>query len=148
MELFLEDFSVAELIAEVASTIRPMVETNANTLHLQVAPDLGEMHADQMKVRQGLYNLLSNAVKFTEGGVVTVTALRETMDEREWMVFRVADAGNGLGADQIGRLFQDFTQADTSTTRRFGGTGLGLALARRFCQMMGGDVTVHSVPGE
>jgi signal transduction histidine kinase/CheY-like chemotaxis protein len=148
MELFLEDFGVAELIAEVASTIRPLVEANANTLHLRVAEDLGKMHADQMKVRQGLYNLLSNAVKFTQDGQVTVTALRETMDEREWMVFRVADTGIGLSADQIVRLFQDFTQADTSTTRRFGGTGLGLALTRRFCQMMGGDVTVHSVPGE
>jgi signal transduction histidine kinase/CheY-like chemotaxis protein len=148
MELFLEDFSVAELIAEVASTIRPMVEANANTLNLQLAADLGSMHADQMKVRQGLYNLLSNAVKFTQDGTVTVTALREMMDEREWMVFRVADTGIGLGADQIVRLFQDFTQADTSTTRRFGGTGLGLALTRRFCQMMGGDVTVHSNPGE
>ena len=148
MELFLEDFGVAELIAEVASTIRPMVETNANTLILQVAPELGEMRADQMKVRQGLYNLLSNAVKFTQDGDVTVTALRETMDGREWMVFRVADTGIGLDPDQIVRLFQDFTQADTSTTRRFGGTGLGLALTRRFCQMMGGDVTVHSVLGE
>jgi signal transduction histidine kinase/DNA-binding response OmpR family regulator len=148
MELFLESFDVAELIAEVASTIRPMVETNANTLHIQLAPELGQMHADQMKVRQGLYNLLSNAVKFTQDGSVTVTAVRETMDGREWMVFRVADTGIGLSADQIVRLFQDFTQADTSTTRRFGGTGLGLALTRRFCQMMGGDVTVHSVPDE
>ncbi|MBW3572081.1 MAG: response regulator, partial [Gemmatimonadetes bacterium] len=148
MELFTEDFDVAELIAEVASTIRPMVEANANTLQLQLAPDLGRMHADQMKVRQGLYNLLSNAVKFTRDGTVTVTAVREGMDGQEWMVFRVADTGIGLSADQIVRLFQDFTQADTSTTRRFGGTGLGLALTRRFCQMMGGDVTVHSVPGE
>src|SRR5688500_18583237 len=97
MELFLEDFDVPELIAEVASTIRPMVETNANTLILQVAPGLGQMHADQMKVRQGLYNLLSNAVKFTQDGTVTVTALRETMDEQEWMVFRVTDTGIGLG---------------------------------------------------
>jgi signal transduction histidine kinase/DNA-binding response OmpR family regulator len=148
MELFLEDFDVAELIAEVASTIRPMVETNANTLTLQVAPGLGQMHADQMKVRQGLYNLLSNAVKFTQDGTVTVTALREMMDEQEWMVFQVTDTGIGLEPEQIVRLFQDFTQADTSTTRRFGGTGLGLALTRRFCQMMGGDVTVHSIPGE
>ena len=106
------------------------------------------MHADQMKVRQGLYNLLSNAVKFTQDGTVTVTAAREMMDEREWMVFRVTDTGIGLSPDQIVQLFQDFTQADTSTTRKFGGTGLGLALTRRFCQMMGGDVTVHSVPGE
>jgi signal transduction histidine kinase/CheY-like chemotaxis protein len=148
MELYLETFDVAELIAEVASTIRPLVTTNANTLRLELAPDLGQMHADQMKVRQGLFNLLSNAVKFTQDGTITVNAGREVMDDREWMLFRVADTGIGLGADQIVRLFQDFTQADTSTTRKFGGTGLGLALTRRFCQMMGGDVTVHSDAGE
>jgi signal transduction histidine kinase/CheY-like chemotaxis protein len=148
MELYLEDFDVAELINEVASTIRPLVQDNANTLKIEMAPELGQMHADQMKVRQGLFNLLSNAVKFTHDGTVTVHAGREEMDGREWMVFRVADTGIGLSADQIVRLFQDFTQADTSTTRKFGGTGLGLALTRRFCQMMGGDVTVHSVPDQ
>jgi CheY-like chemotaxis protein/anti-sigma regulatory factor (Ser/Thr protein kinase) len=106
------------------------------------------MHADQIKVRQGLYNLLSNAAKFTHDGRVTLNAGRENMDGTEWIVFRVADTGIGLSAEQIVKLFQDFTQADASTTRKFGGTGLGLALTRRFCQIMGGDVTVHSVPGE
>jgi len=148
MELFLESFDVAEMIDEIACTIRPLVEQNANTLNLELAPDLGAMHADQMKVRQGLYNLLSNAVKFTQGGTITVDAGRQRMDGREWIVFRVADTGIGLGPEQTVRLFQDFTQADASTTRKFGGTGLGLALTRRFCQMMGGDVTVHSVAGE
>lgn len=148
MELFLESFDVGELIAEVASTLRPIVEKNANTLHVECAPDLGVMHADQIKVRQALYNLLSNAVKFTQGGTVTVNAGREIMDGSEWMVIRVSDTGIGLSPEQIVKLFQDFTQADASTTRKFGGTGLGLALTRRFCQMMGGDVTVHSVCGE
>lgn len=148
MELFLESFDVGELIAEVASTIRPIVEKNANTLHVECAPDLGVMHADQIKVRQALYNLLSNAVKFTQGGTVTVNAGREIMDGGQWMVIQVTDTGIGLSPEQIVKLFQDFTQADASTTRKFGGTGLGLALTRRFCQMMGGDVTVHSVPGE
>jgi CheY-like chemotaxis protein/anti-sigma regulatory factor (Ser/Thr protein kinase) len=106
------------------------------------------MHADQMKVRQGLYNLLSNAVKFTHSGKITVDADRQRMDAREWIVFRVADTGIGLSPEQIGKLFEDFTQADPSTTRKFGGTGLGLALTRRFCQMMGGDVTVESIRGE
>ena len=136
------------MIDEVASTIRPMVEKNANTLHIECAPDLGVMHADQIKVRQGLFNLLSNAAKFTHDGNITLNAGRELMDGSEWIVFRVTDTGIGLSPEQIVKLFQDFTQADASTTRKFGGTGLGLALTRRFCQMMGGDVTVHSVPGE
>ena len=148
MELFLESFDLAELIDEVASTIRPLVEKNANTLHIERAPDLGVMHADQIKVRQGLFNLLSNAVKFTQEGNITLDASRQRMDGSEWVVFRVTDTGIGLSPEQIVKLFQDFTQADASTTRKFGGTGLGLALTRRFCQMMGGDVTVHSVPGE
>ncbi len=148
MELFLENFDVAELIVEVASTIQPLVVKNANTLHIECAADLGVMHADQIKVRQGLFNLLSNAVKFTQKGTVTLDANRQNMDGHEWIIFRVTDTGIGLSADQIVKLFQDFTQADASTTRKFGGTGLGLALTRRFCQMMGGDVTVHSIPGE
>ena len=148
MELFLESFDLAELIDEVASTIPPLVEKNANTLRIECAPDLGVMHADQIKVRQGLFNLLSNAVKFTKEGSVTLNAGRECMDGCDWIVFRVEDTGIGLSPDKIVKLFQDFTQADASTTRKFGGTGLGLALTRRFCQMMGGDVTVHSVPAE
>jgi CheY-like chemotaxis protein len=148
MELFLESFDVGEMIAEVASTIQPLVQENGNRLEMVLAPELGSIHADQMKVRQGLFNLLSNAVKFTRDGSITVDAGRERMNGVEWIVFRVADTGIGLSADQIVRLFQDFTQADASTTRKFGGTGLGLALTRRFCQMMGGDVTVHSVPHE
>ncbi len=148
MELFLESFDLGELIAEVASTIRTIVEKNANTLHVECASDLRMMHADQIKVRQALFNLLSNAVKFTQGGTITVNANREIMDGREWMVVRVTDTGIGLSPEQIVKLFQDFTQADASTTRKFGGTGLGLALTRRFCQMMGGDVTVQSRPGE
>src|SRR6185295_8425458 len=108
---------------------------------------LGMMYADQIKVRQGLFNLLSNAVKFTHEGHITLDAGHERRDGRKWIVFRVADTGIGLSPEQIVKLFQDFTQADASTTRKFGGTGLGLALTRRFCQMMGGDVTVSSVPG-
>jgi CheY-like chemotaxis protein/anti-sigma regulatory factor (Ser/Thr protein kinase) len=106
------------------------------------------MHADLTKVRQALFNLLSNAAKFTHDGLVTLDASRQRMDGSEWIVFRMSDSGIGMSPEQILKLFQAFTQADVSTTRKFGGTGLGLALTRRFCQMMGGDVTVHSVPGE
>jgi PAS domain S-box-containing protein len=148
MDLFLETFDVGTMVDEVASTMRQLVEKNSNTMHVEQAPDLGTIHADQIKVRQGLFNLLSNAAKFTREGNIILEATRTQMDGRDWIMFRVTDNGIGLSNDQIVKLFQDFTQADASTTRKFGGTGLGLALTRRFCQMMGGDVTVHSVKGE
>ena len=148
MELSLETFEVAKMIDDVASTIQPMVEKNSNTLRIEHAENLGWMHADQIKVRQAISNLLSNSVKFTHEGRITLEAGRENMDGGEWIVFRVTDTGIGLSPDQIAKLFKNFTQADASTTRKFGGTGLGLALTRRFCLMMGGDVTVHSVLGE
>src|SRR5688572_15039626 len=149
MELHLELFDVGDLIAEVASTIDMQVAKNGNTLQIQcIPPDIGFMRADLSKVRQGLFNLVSNAAKFTHGGQIRIDAERQTMDGIEWIMFRVSDTGIGLSPEQSVRLFQAFTQADASTTRKFGGTGLGLALTRRFCQMMSGDVTVHSVPGE
>ncbi|MEO5903744.1 MAG: response regulator [Gemmatimonadaceae bacterium] len=148
MELYLEHFDLNTLIDEVASTIQPMVEKNCNTLHIERPLHIGTMRADQIKVRQALFNLVSNAAKFTQNGSITLKAERQRMDDSDWIVFRVTDTGIGLSADKVLRLFQDFTQADASTTRKFGGTGLGLALTRRFCQMMGGDVSVHSVPGE
>jgi signal transduction histidine kinase/CheY-like chemotaxis protein len=148
MELHLETFDIPSLIAEVASTIELQVEKNGNTLEITCSPDVGVMRADLSKVRQGLFNLVSNAAKFTHGGQIQVEAERQVMDGSDWILFRVSDTGIGLSAAQIVRLFQSFTQADASTTRKFGGTGLGLALTRRFCQMMSGDVTVHSVLGE
>ncbi|MDP9176847.1 MAG: response regulator [Gemmatimonadota bacterium] len=148
MELYLETFDLSALIDEVSATIKPMVEKNSNTLRIERAKDLGGMHGDQVKVRQALFNLLSNAAKFTHDGSVTLNAEREMMDDAEWIVFRITDTGIGLSSEKIVKLFQDFTQADASTTRKFGGTGLGLALTRRFCQMMGGDVTVSSTPSQ
>jgi CheY-like chemotaxis protein/anti-sigma regulatory factor (Ser/Thr protein kinase) len=139
---------LSTLIDEVATTIKPMVEKNANTLHMERSDELGWMRADQVKVRQALFNLLSNAAKFTHEGTVTLDAARKRMDGSDWIVFRITDTGIGLSDEKVLRLFQDFSQADASTTRKFGGTGLGLALTRRFCQMMGGDVTVSSIEGE
>jgi signal transduction histidine kinase/DNA-binding response OmpR family regulator len=147
MELYIEHFNLSGLIDEVAATIGPMVEKNSNTLHIEVAKNLDGMRGDQVKVRQALYNLLSNAAKFTHEGTITLKAEKEMMDDTDWVVFRITDTGIGLSPEKIVKLFQDFTQADASTTRKFGGTGLGLALTRRFCQMMGGDVTVSSTPG-
>ena len=148
MELHLETFDVRALVSEVESTIANQIAKNDNSLEISCSREIGHMRADLGKVRQGLFNLVSNAAKFTTGGKIHVGAERQTMDGRDWIEFRVSDTGIGLSANEIVRLFQPFTQADASTTRRFGGTGLGLALTRRFCQMMDGDVTVRSVPDE
>jgi CheY-like chemotaxis protein len=135
-------------VEDVALTIRPMAEKNGNRLDVKCATDLGIVHADPTRVRQALLNLASNAAKFTEKGTITMTADRGSRDGREWIVMSVVDTGIGLTPEQIGRLFKDFVQADASTTRKYGGTGLGLAISRRFCNMMGGDITVESTPGK
>jgi signal transduction histidine kinase len=147
MELYLERFSVTALVSEIAAVIQPLANKNDNRLEVQCDPAVGEMLADPTKVRQALFNLLSNACKFTERGTVALKARREPGDANGWLVFDVTDTGIGLTEEQLGRLFEDFTQAETSTSRRYGGTGLGLALSRRLCRMMGGDVTVMSTPG-
>jgi signal transduction histidine kinase len=105
------------------------------------------MRADVTKVRQTLFNLLSNAAKFTQKGRIDLVITRESRDRSEWITFRVTDTGIGMTPEQLGKLFHSFAQADASTTRKYGGTGLGLAISRRFCQMMGGDITVSSEPG-
>jgi len=105
------------------------------------------MHADLTKVRQSLFNLLSNAARFTEGGTITLDVARETVDGADWVIFSVSDTGIGMTPKQVGRLFQAFSQAEASTARKFGGTGLGLAVTRRFCQMMGGDISMESEYG-
>jgi GAF domain-containing protein/CheY-like chemotaxis protein len=147
MELYLEDFDVATLIRDIAAVIQPLAEKNGNRLEVTCAPAAGSMRADLTKLRQALFNLLSNACKFTEGGTVSLAVAREVESTGDWLIFAVQDTGIGLTPEQIGRLFQEFSQADAATARRYGGTGLGLALSRRLCRMMGGDVTVASEPG-
>ncbi len=147
MELYLEAFDVAPTIEDVITTVEPLIDKKGNTLDAHIAPDVGAMRADLTKVRQSLFNLLSNAAKFTEHGTITLSATREALDGRDWLTFRVSDSGIGMTTEQMEKLFQPFTQADASTTRKFGGTGLGLTITRRLCQMMGGDITVESTPG-
>jgi GAF domain-containing protein/CheY-like chemotaxis protein len=147
MELYLETFDVAALVQDIAAVIQPLAAKNANRLDVRCPDAIGTMRADLTKVRQALFNLLSNACKFTEQGAVTLEVGREALDGRDWMVFGVSDTGIGMTPEQLGRLFEAFSQADAATTRRYGGTGLGLALSRRLCRMMGGDVTVESEPG-
>ena len=149
MDLFLESFELTPVINEIAATIHPLLEKNGNELVVQCGDQLGAMRADLTKIRQVLFNLLSNASKFTEKGRVTLAASRETgSDGKDWITFSVADSGIGMTPEQLGKLFQAFTQADASTTRKYGGTGLGLTITRRFSEMMGGEITVTSEEGK
>jgi signal transduction histidine kinase/DNA-binding response OmpR family regulator/putative methionine-R-sulfoxide reductase with GAF domain len=148
MDIHIESFAIAPLINDVVQTISTMATKNGNQVVVDCAADLGTMRADQTRIRQALLNLASNANKFTEKGTVTIGARRGTEAGREWVTMAVTDTGIGLTPEQMGKLFQDFVQADASTTRKYGGTGLGLAISRRFCQMMGGDITVTSEAGK
>jgi signal transduction histidine kinase/CheY-like chemotaxis protein len=148
MELYLETFDVAALVQDIAAVIQPLAAKNANRLEVHCPDGIGTMRADVTKVRQALFNLLSNASKFTERGTISLTVAKESAGGQDWMIFSVIDTGIGMTPEQLTRLFETFSQADAATTRRYGGTGLGLALSRRLCRMMGGDVTVESTSGE
>jgi PAS domain S-box-containing protein len=148
MPPYLEFFDVSTVIHDAVSTIDPLIEKNANTLHVQAADQVGTMYSDITKVRQSLLNLLSNACKFTKEGPITLTVTRETGADKEWLCFQVRDTGIGMSPEQIRRLFQPFLQADASTTRQYGGTGLGLTITQHFCHMLGGTITVESALGE
>jgi GAF domain-containing protein/CheY-like chemotaxis protein len=144
MELYLETFDVVALVRDIAAVIQPLAGKNANRLEVRCPDEAGTMHADLTKVRQALFNLLSNACKFTDRGTISLVVTREAVGDQDWMVFNVSDTGIGMTPEQLARLFEAFSQADAATTRKYGGTGLGLALSRRLCRMMGGDVTVES----
>jgi PAS domain S-box-containing protein len=147
MELHIETFPIAPLINDVVKTIEPMATKNGNRVVVNCSPTIDSMRADQIRLRQALLNLASNAVKFTDNGTVTITARQREDKGSEWITIAVADTGIGMTQEQMGKLFQEFSQADSSTTRKYGGTGLGLAISRRFCQMLGGDITVESEQG-
>ncbi|ANX03393.1 response regulator [Immundisolibacter cernigliae] len=147
MELSLETFPVQALLTDVVDTVRPLVAKNSNTLVLQVPDDPGSMHADLTRLRQSLFNLLSNAAKFTDHGTITLGVELQAEGPRPRLRFSVTDTGIGMTEQQLGKVFEDFAQADSSTARRFGGTGLGLSISRRFCRMMGGDISVRSIAG-
>ncbi len=148
MTLYLEDFEVDEMIDEVVSSVQPLVEKNANTFELEIGDDVGSMRADVTKVRQALVNLLSNASKFTENGTVRLSAVRTQEEGGDRLRFEVSDTGVGMTPEQCSKVFEEFAQADVSTTRKYGGTGLGLTISRRFCRMMGGDITLASELGK
>lgn len=164
LEMFLEKFNLPAVVGYVATTVRPMVQQNHNTLTVDCPEEIGSMYADLTRVRQVLFNLLSNAAKFTNGGQIRLRVSRlpsagiqppagagpgsRHLSTGDWIVFEITDTGIGMSPDQLQGLFKEFMQADASTTRKYGGTGLGLALSRRFCNMMGGDITVASQLGQ
>jgi adenylate cyclase len=148
MDLTLESVAIRPVVDEMLGTARPLAEQNKNALELDCSDEIGSVHADNMRLRQILLNLLSNACKFTKAGAVRLRVARASEAGRGWVEFAVSDTGIGMTEEQLGRLFQEFTQADASTTRQFGGTGLGLAISRKLCRLMGGDITVTSVLGK
>lgn len=147
MELDVDTFDVERTIDELITIIRPVVHQNGNTLSVTTSGPLGTMDGDLTKTRQILFNLLSNATKFTSNGAITLHVARTMTGGAEYIDFVVSDTGIGLTEEQMSRLFRPFAQADTSIARKYGGTGLGLALVWRFCQLMGGAVSVESAPG-
>jgi len=147
LELNPERINLARLIDEVVGTAGQLAEKNQNRLIVEAQESVGALTADSLRLKQILLNLLSNACKFTKEGEVALR-VRKVANGRDWVELAVVDSGIGMTAEQQAKLFQDFTQADSLTARRYGGTGLGLALSRKLARMMGGDVTVTSEPGK
>ena len=134
-------------MGEVVGEAEPLAAKNGNRLVVECPPDIGTVRSDPTRLRQIMLNLLSNACKFTEQGSVSLSVGRSRADGDDWISIRVVDTGIGMTSEQLGRLFQEFSQADSSTTRKYGGTGLGLAISDRLCRMMGGSIDVESKPG-
>ncbi len=147
LEMRPEQIDFEALLSESIATARPLAEQNANCLELRDCSRIGNIWADPTRLRQITLNLLSNACKFTERGLITVCAQREELNGQDWLELRVQDTGIGMTPEEVTRLFNDFTQVDSSASRRHGGTGLGLAICRRLCELLGGSIEVDSEPG-
>ena len=148
MDTFAEEFNLDKLIDEVSATAHPLLEKNNNSLTIERGNDLGMAYQDITKLRQTLFNLLSNAAKFTHDGTITLRVTLTDHDKMKWLSFAVSDTGIGIAEDKVENIFEEFSQADNSTTRDYGGTGLGLAISKRFCELLGGDLSVHSELGK
>lgn len=148
MKMGEQPVSVSEIMQDVADTVQPMAHSNHNRLVLESPSDPLEVIGDPLRFRQSLLNLASNACKFTENGTVTLRALSVRRQGRNWCDISVEDTGIGIAPDQAGRLFEAFVQLESSHTRKFGGTGLGLAISRKYCRLMGGDITLESTAGQ
>ena len=147
MELFIEEFDLKKITEEVEATIKPLVEKNGNKLVVEYETDVEKISADLTKMRQILLNLLSNSAKFTNDGTITISVVNSKAN-RNAVDINISDTGIGMTPDQVDKVFKPFTQADEKTTRKFGGTGLGLTITKMFAEMMGGDINLKSKEGE
>ncbi len=147
VDLRFESFDLGELLDELDRTLRPLSEKNSNRFEITAAGPPGRMRSDPARLRQILSNLLDNAFKFTTGGEVALRVERFAGPGGDRVRFAVSDTGIGIDAAHLERIFEAFTQADTSSTRKYGGTGMGLAISQRFSRMLGGDIHVSSEPG-
>ena len=145
MQMFAELLDVTALVAGIVAVAEPLMKKNNNRLVVEANGTLGTLNTDITKVRQVLLNLLSNSAKFTERGTITLAALADP--DGTSVAFSVRDTGIGMTPEQLGRLFQEFSQAEAGTYRNYGGTGLGLAVSRKLAHILGGDVLVESTPG-
>ena len=148
LELYLSDFEVLETLNFMKSISQPAAEKNSNVINCEFDENLGQMHSDETRLRQSLLNFLSNACKFTQNGVVTFSAKAIEVEGVASIEFMVGDNGIGMTPEQLGKVFEEFTQAEDSTAAKFGGTGLGLPITKRLVEMMGGEIEVASEPGE
>jgi len=138
---------LGRFVDEVVATSQPLIDNNHNTLLVERRTELGAVLSDAAKLRQAVLSLLDNAAKFTKNGRITLTITRERLGRGDWLAIAVRDTGIGFSPDKIVSLFDNFTQAEPLMTRRYGGTGLGLALSRKLCRLMGGDISAESAPG-
>ena len=147
MELYIEEFDLKKIVGEVEATIKPLIDKNNNKLVVRYSATEEKMSADLTKIRQILLNLLSNSAKFTKEGTVTIS-VDKSKSIKNAIDFNISDTGIGMTPDQVDKVFKPFTQADEKTTRKFGGTGLGLTITKMFAEMMGGDINLKSKEGE
>ncbi len=146
VDVEIREFGIAKMIAGIQSTVQPLADKQHNVLVVEVSDGVGVMRSDATKIRQILLNLLSNACKFTKDGTVTLSV--DVVADSDRIRMTVADSGLGMSADELQHVFLAFQQADSSTSRRFGGTGLGLTISEQFCRLLGGSISVESSPGE
>jgi signal transduction histidine kinase len=144
LEVSIKPVNISELLADVTATAGPLIAKKHNRLVIQVVNDPGEIETDPLKLRQAVLNLLSNAAKFTSHGVITLKVLTKDHEGKKRLIIEVHDTGIGMSQESLGRIFKDFSQAERDTTQKFGGTGLGLVLTQRFCNMIGGTIHVRS----
>jgi signal transduction histidine kinase len=148
MEIYPEHFDLTKTIHEIAITIQPLLDKKSNKLIINIEENIGTLYTDLTKVKQALFNLLSNANKFTDTGEINLTITKTINSDDGWILFSVKDTGIGMTPEQLDKIFEAFTQADNSTTRKYGGTGLGLTITKKFCNVLGGSIEANSIVGQ